>query len=101
MVSDVQVSEIDAVKGLDLGTDRPRVVQRRGDQLVKTDQLDVERLAHMGAAIAQDLHHLRPVLYRVEMRLHRLRLRCHFAQRQRSRKYLHENYVHGKHENTG
>jgi hypothetical protein len=35
------------------------------------------------------------------MRLHRLRLRCHFAQRQRSRKYLYENYVHGKHENTG
>ena len=53
-----------------------------------------KRLAHMGAAGAQDLHHLVLILHRIEMRLHRLRLGHHFAQRQRGRKNLDENHVH-------
>ena len=64
-------------------------------RLVEIDRLDIERLAHMGAAVAQYLHHLVPILRRVEMRLHRLRLGHHLAQRQRSRENLDENHVHG------
>ena len=71
--------------------DRLRVVQRGGDQVVEVDRLDVERLAHMGAAVAQDLHHLGLVLHGIEMRLHRLRLSRHFAQRERGRKNLDED----------
>ena len=98
MIGGVQVGEIDAVKGFDIGTDHLRVVQCGRDKVVEIDGLDVERLTHMGAAIAQDLHHLRPVLHRVEMRLHRLRLRRDLAQRQRSREDLYEKNVHGRHE---
>jgi len=79
MVGGIQVGEIDSVKGLDVRPDRLRVVQCGGDQIVEVDRLDVERLAHMRATVAQDLHHLGAILYRIEMRLHRLRLRRHFA----------------------
>ena len=57
-------------------------------------ELDVEGLAHVGAAVAQDLHHFDPILHRVEMRLHRLRLRRHLAQSQRSREDLDEDGFH-------
>ena len=60
VIGGVQVGEIDAVKRLDVGADRLRVVERGGDQVVEIDRLDVEGLAHMGAAVAQHLHHLRP-----------------------------------------
>ena len=48
-------------------------------RLVEIDRLDVEGCPHMGAAVAQNLHHLGPVLRRVEMRLHRLWLGHYFA----------------------
>ena len=58
-------------------------------------EFDVEGLPHMGAAVAQKLHDLGPILHRVEMGFHRLRLGRHLAQRQRSRKNLDQNHVHG------
>ncbi len=57
-------------------------------------ELDVERLAHMGAAVAQDLHHRVLVLDRIELRLHRLRLGHDLAERQRRREELDENHIH-------
>ena len=79
---------------LHLGADRLRVVERGGDQLVEIDGLDVEGLAHMGAAVAQNLHHLVLVADRIELRLHRLRLRHDLAERQRRRENLDEDHVH-------
>ena len=57
-------------------------------------ELDVERLAHMGAAVAQDLHHRVLILDRIELRLHRLRLGHDLAERQRRREELDENHIH-------
>ena len=71
MVGGIEVGEIDPMKGFDVGADRLRVVQCRGDQVVKVDELDVECLTHMEAAVAQNMHHLDAILHRVEMRLHR------------------------------
>ena len=93
-VGGIEVGEIDAVKGLDVGAQRLRVVERGGNQAVQVDRFDIERLAHMGAAVAQNLHHFRLILPRVEVRLHRLRLGHHLAQRERGRENLDEDHVH-------
>ena len=86
--------EIDAVERLDVGADRLRIVERGRDQFVEIDRLDIEGLAHMGAAVAQDLHHLVLVLDRIELRLHRLRLGHDLAERQRGRENLDEDGFH-------
>ena len=57
-------------------------------------ELDVEGLAHMGAARAQDLHHLVLVPHRVELRFHRLRLGHHLAQRKRGGENLDQDSFH-------
>ena len=94
VIGDVQVGEIDAVKGLDAGADRLLVVERGGNEFIDVDRFDIERPAHMGAAGAQGLHHLVLVGHRIEMGLHCLRLNHHFAQRERGRKNLDEDQVH-------
>ena len=53
-----QVAEAQAAQRLDLGGERLRIVHRGGDQVIEVDVLDVERLPHLPAAVAQDLHHL-------------------------------------------
>jgi hypothetical protein len=95
VIGDVQVSEIDAMKGLDVGANRLLVVERGGDEVIEVDRFDVERPAHMGAAGAQGLHHLVLVGHGIEMGLPCLRLSHHFAQRERGRKDLDEDQVHG------
>ena len=62
-----------------------KAVAIRSSRLI---DFDVERLPHVGAAIAQDLHDLGPVLHRIEMCLDRLRRSRDFAQCQRKRKNL-------------
>ena len=52
MVGGVQVGEIDAVKGFDVGTGGFRIVERGGDEVVEINGLDVEGLAHVSAAVA-------------------------------------------------
>ena len=94
VIGGIEVGEIDAVKGLDVGADRLRVVERGGDQVVDIDRFDVERLAHMGAAGAQRLHHLVLVGHGIEMGLHRLRLGHDLAERERGRENLDEDQVH-------
>ena len=49
VIGDVQVGEIDAVKGLDAGAYRLLVVERGGNEFIDVDQFDIERPAHMGA----------------------------------------------------
>ena len=94
-IGGVQVGEVDAVKGLDVAADHFRVVKRGGDEAVEVDRLDIEGRPHVGAAVAQNLHHLGTVLPDVKVRLHRLRLGRHLAQRQRGGKDLDQNQVHG------
>ena len=53
----VEIGEIDAAEGLALARDRLRVVHGGGDEFVEIDVLDVEGLAHMGAARAEQLRH--------------------------------------------
>ena len=79
VVGGVQIGEVDAVESLDVAGDRFGVVQGGGDQIIEVDRIDVERLPHMGAAVAQDLHDFDPILDRIEMRLDRLRRSCDFA----------------------
>jgi hypothetical protein len=67
-----QIGEIDAVERLVL-TDRLRVVHGGRDELIEVDVLDVERLAHMRAARAQNLRDLLLVLDAVELGFHRIR----------------------------
>ena len=80
-------------KALTSPTERLRIVERGRDQVVEVDRFDIEGLAHVGAAIAQDLHHLGLILHPIKMRLDRLRLGHHLAQRQRSRKNLDQNHA--------
>ena len=96
MVGGVQVGEVEAVEGLDVGAYRLRVVERGGDEFIEVDQFDVERLSHMGAAVAQDLHHLVLILNRIEMRLDRLRRRRDLTECERRRKNLDQDDVHGE-----
>jgi hypothetical protein len=49
VIGDVQVGEIDAVKGLDAGANRLLVVERGGNEFIDVDRFDIERPAHMGA----------------------------------------------------
>ena len=75
---------------LDLAGDRLRVVHRGRDQLVEIDVLDVEGLAHVGAAVAQELHHLVLVPDRIELGLDRVRAGRDLAECQRGGEDLDE-----------
>ena len=59
MVGGVEVGKIDAVEGQKPGAHRLGIVERGRDEFVEIDRFDAEGLAHMGAAGAQNLHHLR------------------------------------------
>ena len=93
-IGGLQVGKIDAAKRLVLAAHRLRVVQRRGDQVVEVDVLDVERLAHMRAARAQQPRHLLLIPAAVELRLHRVRRRRHLTERKRRGKDFDEERFH-------
>jgi hypothetical protein len=95
VVGTVQIGEIKAVKSLDVGAHRFGIVECGRDQIIEIDGFDIKRLLHVGAAGAQDLHHLIAVSHRIEVRFHGLRLGHHLAERERSRKNLDEDRVHG------
>ena len=71
-VGRLQIGKIDAAKRLVLAGHRLRIVHRRGDELIEVDVLDVEGLAHVRAARAQQPCHLFLIAGAVELRLHRL-----------------------------
>ena len=72
-VGRLQIGKIDAAKRLVLAGHRLRIVHRRGDELIEVDVLDVEGLAHVRAARAQQPCDLFLIPGAVELRLHRVR----------------------------
>ena len=90
----MQVGKIDAAERLDLAGKRFRVVQCGGDQLVEVDVLDVEGLAHMGAAGLQQPGDLLLVTGAVELGFHRVRRGRDLTERQGGRKNLDEEGFH-------
>ncbi len=89
-----QIGKIDAAKGLVLASDRLRVFHGGRDQLIEIDVLDVEGLAHMRAARAQQLRHARHIGGTVEPGRNVLRRRRHLAERKRGGENLDEERFH-------
>jgi hypothetical protein len=75
-ISDLHIGKIDAAERLELAAQRLRVVERRSDELVEVDVLDIERLSHMRAAGLQQPDDLRLVTRAVEPGLQRIRCRA-------------------------
>ncbi len=71
LVGDVQIAKVHPAELRQAAGHRLRIVHRGCDQVVDIDVLDVERLAHVGAAGAQQRDHLVLVLDRVELGLDR------------------------------
>jgi Terminase large subunit, T4likevirus-type, N-terminal len=49
VIGNVQVGEIDAVEGLDVGADRLLVIERGGDEVVDVDRFDIEDRRHVAS----------------------------------------------------
>ncbi len=64
------------------------------DQRIEIEVLDVERLAHVRAAVLEKLHDLGLVLGRIEFGLQRFRMRRHLRERERGGKHLDEDQIH-------
>ena len=90
----MEVAKVQAPERLDLRGERLRVLERGGDEVVEIDVLDVEGLAHMGAAGLQQLGDLLLVLRAVELGLDRLRRGRDLTERQRGREHLDEKRFH-------
>ena len=88
-----QVGEIDATEGLALA-DRLRIVHRGGDEVIEVDVLDVEGLAHVRAARAQELRDLGLILAAVELGLDRIGCGRDLAEGQSGRENLDEESFH-------
>ncbi len=99
MIGGVEVGEIETVEGLDVGAHGLRIVERGRDEFVEIDRFDIERMRHVGAAVAQQLHDGGLILNRIEMGFHGLRLRRDLAQRECRRKKLDQDG--GVHEDCG
>jgi hypothetical protein len=72
-----------------------RIVERGGDEIVEIDVLDIEVLAHMTAARAQELGDLLLVAGDVELCLHRIGRGRHLTERECGRKDFDEDGFHG------
>ena len=96
LVARVQLGDVEPVQDLGrvVARHRARILHGGGDQLVEVDILDVERLAHVGAAVAQDRHDLPAILGRVELGPHRVGPRRDLGQGQRGREQLDQDGVH-------
>ena len=62
--------------------------------VVEIEILDVERLAHVRAAVLEKLHDLGLIVDRIEFGLHRVRTRRDLRQRERGGKHLDEDEIH-------
>ncbi len=89
------VRKIDAAKRLVLAGHRLRIVHPRGDELIEVDILDVEGLAHVGAARAQQPCHLFLIAGAVELRLHRVGCGSDLTERERQGKDFDEQRFYG------
>ena len=93
-VGQEQVVELDAAKSVDLFVAAARVGHRGLDQAVEVELLDVERLAHVRAAVGQKLNDLGPVLHRVKTGFDGVWPGGDLAERQGRGKNLDENGFH-------
>ena len=93
-VGEEQVLELEPAERLDLLGAAARVGHRGLDQAVEVDLLDVERLAHVRAAVAQKLNDLGPVLHRIETGFDGVRPGGDLAERQGRGENLDENGFH-------
>src|SRR3954447_20817498 len=93
-VGRLQIGKIDAAKCLVLAGHRLRIVHRRGDELIEIDVLDVEGLAHVRAARAQQPCHLFLIAGAVELRLHRVGCGGDLTERKRQGKDFDEQRFH-------
>ena len=94
LVGDGELVEIDAAERADFTGHGLRIGHRGVDQDVEIEILDVERLAHVRAAVLEQLHDLGLIVDRIEFGLERIRTRRHLRQRQRSGKHLDEDQIH-------
>ena len=93
-IGDVQIAEVHAAELGQTAGHRLRIVHRGRDQVVDIDVLDVERLAHVGAAGAQQRDDLVLILDRVEFGLDRVRPDRHLAECEGGRENLDEEGIH-------
>ena len=93
-VGGVQVGKVEVAERRDFAGKRRRVVQRRRDELVEVDVLDVERLAHMGAAGSQQPGDLLLVARAVELGFQFVRRGRHLTERQGGAEDLDEERFH-------
>ncbi len=93
-VGHVEVGQIQPFERLDLTAQRLLVIHGSGNQIVQIDVLDVESLAHVGAAGTQKLRHLEAVAHRIELRLDPIRTGSDLAEGKRRGEDLDENRVH-------
>ncbi len=85
-----EVVEVDAAERADFAGHGLRVRHRGVDQLIEVEILDVEGLAHMRAAVLEELHDLGLIFRGIEFGLDRIRMRRHLRERERSGKHLDE-----------
>jgi hypothetical protein len=71
-----------------------RIFERGIDQHIKIEILDVERLAHMGAAVLQELRDLGLIVGVIELGLDRVRSRRDLRERKRRGEQLDQNQIH-------
>ena len=71
-----------------------RVFHRGVDQRVEIEILDVEGLAHVRAALFEELHDGGLIVNRIEFGLERFRTRRHLRERERSGKHFDEDQIH-------
>ena len=94
LVGDCELVEVDAAECADFAGHGLRIGHRGVDQDIEVEVLDVERLAHVRAAVLEELRDLGLIMGGVEFDLQRFRARRHLRQRQRSGKHLDEDQIH-------
>jgi hypothetical protein len=82
-IRDQEIIEIDAAERPDFAGDGFRVFHRGVDQRVEIEILDVEGLAHVRAAVFEELHDGGLIVNRIEFGLERFRTRRHLRERER------------------
>ena len=93
-VGHVEVGQLQSFERLDLAAQCLLVIHGSGNQIVQVNVLDVESLAHVGAAGTQKLRHLGAVTYRIKLRLDSIRPGGDLAEGKRRGEDLDENRVH-------
>ncbi len=93
-VGHVEVGQLQSFECLDLAAQCLLVIHGSGNQIVQVDVLNVESLAHVGAAGTQKLRHLGAVTYRIKLRLDPIRPGGDLAEGKRRGEDLDENRVH-------